>query len=338
MHDWPVFSRVLLLFVMAMALAFADLSSVVPGQPVVADEHRAAAHNDTSTPFNLVSMPALVQHRYNGRGLVVRRMGTDPGVVHYAIRYRSASLRITGTMTTPAQGGRHPVVLLAHGYLPPAQYHSHRYARRARIFLAKRGYVVVQPDYRNYGGSSRESDGFVAHPRGYPEDLLNAVRALRRARLRFVRRGPVNLFGRSMGGGAALQALAARPHLFRSAVLSSPLSSRAADTFHRWVEPGTPLFDRVVTGYGRPHDNPAFWHAASVRRWFRRVDVPVVIHHGTADDECPIRWSRATVRALRHRGVEAELQVYRGQGHRFTGAAWRQMLAGAAQVYDDSSR
>ena len=332
-----MFSRALLLFVMAMTLTLSDLSSVVPGESVVADERRAAAHNDTSTPFNLVSMPQLVQHRYNGRGLVVRRTGSDPGVVHYAIRYRSAALRITGTMTAPAQQGRHPVVLLAHGYLPPAQYHSRRYARRARIFLARRGYVVVQPDYRNYGGSTQESDGFVARPRGYPEDLLNAVRALRRAGLPFVRRGPVNLFGRSMGGGAALQALAARPRLFRSAVLSSPLSSRAADTFHRWVEPGTPLFDRVVSGYGRPRDNPDFWHAASVRRWFRRVSVPVVIHHGTADDVCPIRWSRRTVRALREHGAGAELHVYRGQGHQFTGAAWTRMMAGAATVYDEAS-
>ncbi len=320
-----------------MLASLLDVSSLAPGLPVVAAERRAAAHNDTSTPFNLVSMPALIHHRYDGRGLVVRQVGTDPGVVHYSIRYRSAGLRITGTMTAPAQTGRHPVVLLAHGYLPPAQYRSRRYGHRERLFLARRGYVVVQPDYRNYGGSTQESDGFVARPRGYPEDLLNAVRALRRAGLPIVRRGPVNLFGRSMGGGAALQALAARPRLFRSLVLSSPLSSRAADTFHRWVQPGTPLFDRVVTGYGRPHDNPAFWHAASVRRWFRRIDVPVVVHHGTADDVCPIRWSRRTVRALREHGAGAELHVYRGQGHRFTGMAWKRMMARAVRVYDGAA-
>lgn len=334
-----MFSRALLIFLLPLFLltTLLGVSPTGPGRPVVAAERLAAAHNDTSTPFNLVSMPALLHHRYDGRRMRVRKVGSQPGVVDYALRYRSDSLAITGTMTVPDSPGRHPVVLLAHGYVRPAQYRSRRYAQRIRFYLARRGYVVVQPDYRNYGGSTQESDAFVPRPRGYPEDLINAVIALRRAKLPFVRRGPVHLFGRSMGGGAALQALATRPRLFRSAVLSSPLSSRAADTFHRWVEPGTPLFDRVVAGYGRPHDAPDFWRDASVRRWFRRVQVPVLIHHGTADDVCPVRWSRRTAEALRRDGAGAQLRVYRGQGHRFIGSAWGQMMARTVRVYDAAS-
>ena len=35
---------------------------------------RLGAHNDTSTPFNLVSVPALTRHRYDGRDLRLGRV------------------------------------------------------------------------------------------------------------------------------------------------------------------------------------------------------------------------------------------------------------------------
>jgi dipeptidyl aminopeptidase/acylaminoacyl peptidase len=43
----------------------------------------------------------------------------------------------------------------------------------------------------------------------------------------------------------------------------------------------------------------------------------VLIHHGTADDQCPIRWSRETARLMRAAGVEVTLRVYDGEGHAF---------------------
>ena len=276
-----------------------------------------AAHNDTSTPFNLVSMPALIRHRFNGGGLRRRLLHHRPRFSEFAVRYRSARLSITGTMLVPRGAGPFPVVLVAHGWHTPTDYRRHTGMVREDRILARHGYLVLQPDYRNYGGSTRESQRFVARPRGYPEDLINAVLALRRARLPFVARGPVALFGRSMGGGASLQALAARPHLFRSAVLYSPVSSSAADDYRRWVRHDRPLRRRVVRAYGTPATHPRFWRSASVRHYLGRVNVPVLLNHGAADTTCPPRWSRATVRALRHHGKRAWLLEYAGQRHAF---------------------
>jgi dipeptidyl aminopeptidase/acylaminoacyl peptidase len=159
------------------------------------------------------------------------------------------------------------------------------------------------------------------------------VIALRRAHLPNVRRGPVLLFGRSMGGGTALQALVARPHLFRAAVLYSPVSSSAADNYRRWVIPRAALRRRVARAYGTPALNPRFWRAASVLNYLSRVSVPVRINHGTADTTCPIGWSEATTRALRAQGKSVRLHEYKGQQHAFRGAARRLLMRRALRFF-----
>jgi uncharacterized protein len=277
-----------------------------------------AAHNDTSTPFNLVSVPALIQHRYDGRGLrLTRVLAREPAYTRYAVAYRSGRLTITGVMNVPRSPGRHPLVVIAHGYRNPGRYTSGSMLGREQAVLAENGFVAFQIDYRNYASSTRERAAFVARPLGYPADLVNAVRAVRRADLPFVDGYRVGLFGRSMGGGVVLDALLARPRLARAAVLYSPVSSEAADTYHRWVEGDPGLRRRVEAAYGNPSTRPTVWRQASAAGYLRRVAAPVQIHHGTADPVCPVGWSESTADRLRAAGKEVTLYSYAGEDHRF---------------------
>jgi dipeptidyl aminopeptidase/acylaminoacyl peptidase len=261
------------------------------------------AHNDTSTPFNLVSLPGLIRHRYDGHGLrITKVLSRELAFTRYAVAYRGEGVTVTGVMNVPNRPGRHPVVVIAHGYRDPARYTSGSMLEREQAYLAASGFVAFQIDFRNYARSTRESADPVARPLGYPADLVDAVTALKRARLPFADPARIGLFGRSMGGGVVLNALVARPHLAQAAVLYSPVSSRASDNYRQWVVPNPSLRQRVERAYGTPASNPSFWRQASSRSYLDRVDVPVQIDHGTADSVCPVRWSEATARALRARG------------------------------------
>jgi dipeptidyl aminopeptidase/acylaminoacyl peptidase len=276
------------------------------------------AHNDTSTPFNLVSVPALIAHRYDGRDLrIADTLTRQLAFTRYAVSYRSGRLTVTGVMVVPNRPGRHPVVVVAHGYGAPARYTTGSMLEREQAILAENGFVAFQIDYRNYAGSTRESTLPVARPLGYPADLVNAVVALKKAHLPFTDTARIGLFGRSMGGGVVLDALVARPHLARAAVLYSPVSSLAADNYRRWVTHDPTLRARVVTAFGTPQSRPAFWRQASARPYLDRVAVPIQIDHGTADPVCPVRWSEATARALGAAGKHVTLHEYAGEDHRF---------------------
>jgi len=134
-----------------------------------------------------------------------------------------------------------------------------------------------------------------------------------------------------------LDALAARPGLADAAFLYSPVSSSAADTYRRWVRPDPTLRALVEASYGTPATRPALWRQAGSRPYLGRVDIPVLVAHGTADTTCPVGWSRTTVAALRAGGGEARLQTYAGEGHRF-GAAWPAMMHSAVTFLRDRLR
>jgi dipeptidyl aminopeptidase/acylaminoacyl peptidase len=280
------------------------------------------SYNDTTTPFKLVSMPALIRHRYDGHGLeITRTLARGPVFTRHAVRYRSGALTVTGMMNEPSGPGRHPVVVLAHGYVDPRRYTSGSMLVREQDELARSGFVSLAIDYRSHARSSRETADPVARPLGYPEDLVNAVAAVRTSRLAFLDGTRVGLLGRSMGGGVVLDALAAQPRLARAAVLFSPVSSSAADQYARWVASDASLRSRVVDAYGTPRTNPVLWRQASAGEYLGRVAAPVQVHHGTADAVCPLAWSRATTSALREHGKDVTLLEYPGEGHRFSQAA-----------------
>lgn len=294
----------------------------------------AGAHNDTSTPFNLVSVPALIEHGYDGRGLRVGDLVADElASRRYRVTYRSGDLVISGQLSVPRRAGRFPLVVLAHGYEDPGSYVSGEALSREQSYLASRGYVVLLTDYRNHADSDRDGSDAVADPLGYPEDLINAIQAVRRADLPYVDDSRVGVLGRSMGGGVAMNALVARPGLVDAVALYAPVSSSAADNYQRWAAGRGDLAARVEATYGAPDDSPDFWREASARSYFDRAGVPIQVHHGTADRVCPVEWSRSTVAALREAGQTVEYYEYDGEDHRFE-QGWPLMMQRVSAFLD----
>jgi dipeptidyl aminopeptidase/acylaminoacyl peptidase len=284
-----------------------------------------AATTRAPTPPHPVSLQALMAKQYDGRDLRVGRvLARTDAYTRYFVTYRSGRLTISGVMNVPTGSGPFPVLVLCHGYIDPDVYTNGRGLAREQDYLARRGYVVLHTDYRNHAQSGDDPGSELNLRLGYTEDVVNAVLAVKRSTLRHLDRERVGLLGRSMGGGVVLNALAVRPGLVDAAVVFAPVSSNTVDNFDKWIR-GDPrrrqLADRIIARYGAPERNPAFWRNVSPVSFFERVSEPILIHHGTADESCPIAWSHRTLAALRRAGKDARLVTYPGEPHTF-GAAW----------------
>jgi dipeptidyl aminopeptidase/acylaminoacyl peptidase len=270
-----------------------------------------------------VSLPALFEKEYDGRGLRLEGvLARTDAYTQHTVSYRSGDLRISGILNVPVGRGPFPALVLAHGYIDPAYYANGQGLRREQDWLARAGYVVLHSDYRNHASSSTDPAAERRMRLGYTEDVINAVHALRRTRAVPVDDDRVGLLGRSMGGGVVYNVLVARPGLVDAAVVFAPVSSRTIDNFDRWIrdDPGrSALSDFILRRYGEPRENPRFWREVSPRSYFDRVTEPVLIHHGTADESCPLRWSRATTRAMQRAGVDVRMHTYPGEPHAFIG-------------------
>jgi dipeptidyl aminopeptidase/acylaminoacyl peptidase len=243
------------------------------------------------------------------------------------VTYRSGDLRISGVLNVPRGSGRFPALVLAHGYIDPDIYVNGQGMRRELDWLARRGFVTLHVDYRNHAGSDDDRAADTNMRLGYTEDVINAVHALRGWD------GPVDdervgLVGRSMGGGVIYNVLTVQPGLVDAAVVFAPVSSNAVDNFNRWIRRDSGRADlarRILRRYGEPADSPEFWHNVSPRTYFDRITEPILIHHGTSDDSCPIRWSRRTASELERAGADVTLRVYPGEEHAF-GPEWPEAM------------
>lgn len=270
-----------------------------------------------------MSLPAYFEKRYTGGNLRIGEtvFENSAWTESYAT-YRSNGLTISGSLLVPKGRGPFPALVYAHGYIDPDIYVNGQGLNREQDYMAARGYVVLHVDYRNHAGSDDDPQSDVQLRLGYTEDVIGAVLALKKQR--WVDPERVGLLGRSMGGGVVYNALVAQPGLVDAAVVFAPVSSNTVDNFNRWIrnDPSrSGIADEVIQRYGSPEKRPGFWARTSARTYFDRITEPLMIHHGTSDDSCPLPWSRATVRALERADKNVTFHVYDGEEHAF-GPQW----------------
>ena len=281
-------------------------------------------------PPNPISVAALADADLTGGDLrlgAVRERTAD--YTSYDVTYRSttagagtAPLRISGVLNVPtgrAPRGGWPAAVLAHGYIDPAYYVRGQGMTRERGFLAQQGFVALHVDYRNHAESGDDPRVEQAVRLGYSADVAAAARALQDSGDVRVDPDRIALFGRSMGGGVMLKALAAEPELFAAGVGWASVSSLEAENFDQFQRPDAPLAALKADFRGRhglPGEDPDFWRGVSSRPAFDQITEPVLLVHGRFDDTCPPPWASATQRALTRAGVDSTLEWY-DDGHAF---------------------
>ena len=263
------------------------------------------------------SLPALMRETVRGGGLrTTAQLAETDRWTGYAAAYRVNGATVTGELLVPKGEGPFPALVLNHGYIDPAIYTLGRGMSREQEWFAAAGFVVLHTDYRGHAGSDPVSPMGRETRLVYTRDAIGAVKALKR--MDYVDPDRTAFVGRSMGGGVTLNAIVAEPDLVDAAVVFASVSSRFVDNLRQFTEPNRPDGARAFYDeHGTPEESPRFYRDLSSRTFFDRVEVPVMLHHGTADDTCPPAWSRQTDRLLRAAGARSTLVEWPGEGHAF---------------------
>jgi dipeptidyl aminopeptidase/acylaminoacyl peptidase len=291
-----------------------------------------------------VTLPTMMEWEPDGRDLQLGAVLDDQtAYTRYTITYKSGDLTISGIMNIPKGAGPFPLLLLNHGYIDPAVYTNGRGLKREQDYLARQGYAVLHSDYRNHAFSDKEPEGAVEteHRLPYVEDVINGVYAAHEAaaegRLPGVDTSRVGMLGHSMGGGIALNVLVAKPDLVDAVVLFAPVSGYYPDNFQKWIVNRQAVADAVLSRYGDWNENPEFWSQISAETYYDRATAPVLVHHGTADNDVPLAWSDRMTEALTQEGKDVTYHVYPGEPHEFA-AAWGQVMQRTTTFFNEHLR
>lgn len=175
-------------------------------------------------------------------------------------------------------------------------------------YFATQGYAVLQPNFRGSAGYGDEwylRNGFQSW-RTSIGDVVDGGRWLNNAQGVDARR--LSIVGWSYGGYAALQSSVLAPDLFRSVVAIAPVTD-LVQLRQETADQSNGRLNRDFIGTG-PH-----LREGSPAQNAGTITVPVLMFHGTEDQNVDIEQARTMRRALVTAGRQSELVEYPGLAH-----------------------
>jgi dipeptidyl-peptidase-4 len=200
---------------------------------------------------------------------------------------------------------RYPVLL--HVYGGPLHQMVTRSASRYAFdqWFAEQGFVVVSIDGRGTPGRDRSWE------RAIHRDLVTvplhdqaAVLLALTERHPELDRDRIGIYGWSFGGYLSAMAALLRPDVFRAAVAGAPVTA--------WEDYDTHYTERYLQ---TPAANPDGYRHSSALTHAARLEVPLLLVHGTADDNVYFTHSLRLADALFRAGREADLLPLAGLTH-----------------------
>jgi dienelactone hydrolase len=223
-------------------------------------------------------------------------------------------LVVHGYITVPrgGEGRRLPAVVWVHGGPFARSYWGYDPMVQ---FLANRGYVVIDVNYR---GSTGYGKKFMAAARGefsrkMNTDLIDALDwAIARG---IVDRDHVAIGGASYGGWAALVGLAEAPDRFAAGISMNGPSDLAS--LVAWLSPTVSIWTDFAGNPDKPGATADMNSRSPLQNAEKIVD-PVLIVHGTEDDRVPINHGERMAQRLHALGRPVETMWVPGEGHGMT--------------------
>ena len=209
-----------------------------------------------------------------------------------------------------------PAVLLVHGG-PWVRGREWRFSSEAQ-FLASRGYVVIEPEFRGSRGygTAHYRAGWKQWGQTMQDDVTDALRFA-------VAQGWADgqracIMGASYGGYSGLMGLVKDPDLYRCGIAFVAVSDpRNMFDFH-WSD---------ISQEGRQYDLPlllgdrkkdeTMFIATSPLEQAARIKAPLLLAHGGRDRRVPVENAERMLEALRRNGKTVDWVLYPEEGHGF---------------------
>jgi pimeloyl-ACP methyl ester carboxylesterase len=312
-----------------------SLSKALPKSPIVefADASRdgrkllifAGSDNDPGRYYifdrdKKTLTPAMIARpELEGRALATVKPVTIPG---------SGGVSIPAYLTLPpgkedAKGL--PTIVLPHGGPSSRDVWGFDWLPQ---FLAARGYAVLQPQFR---GSAGFGDAWL-NENGF-KNWRTSIGDINDSSKWLVAQGiadpkKVAILGWSYGGYAALQSAATEPSLYKAVIAIAPVTDLAMlkEDYHNFTN--REIVEREIGSGPHVADGSPLRHAAEIQ-------APVLLVHGTLDNNVRIAHSQKMEVALKAAGKQSELITFQGLDHQLNDSDARtQMLTSIGELLD----
>jgi dipeptidyl aminopeptidase/acylaminoacyl peptidase len=205
-----------------------------------------------------------------------------------------------------------PMVLMPHG--GPFDIQDTWFFDTDAQFLASRGYLVLQVNYRGSGGRGPgfEDAGYGKWGTRIQQDLIDGVKWAEAQHYGDPKR--VCVFGASFGGYSAMMTVIRAPGLFKCAIGEAGIYDLAMMYDKGDIKDLTYGRNYLAQAIGK---DPSELAANSPDKLADKIDVPVFLIHGEADERAPFAQAKAMRAALEAEHKPYEWLTKPKEGHGF---------------------
>jgi len=259
----------------------------------------------------LRSLPRTTVHRADSS-----RIGELPSVAEEPpftattelVTVGSGSLAFHASLTRPREftaRRRYPVIVDVYGGPGAKTVTAAMNGCLMKQWLADQGFIVVSIDGRGTPDRGRDWERAISgHFGSVPlEDQVAGLQALGR-RFRELDLDHVGITGWSFGGYLSALAVLRRPDVFKAGVAGAPVVD--------WLDYDTHYTERYL---GLPDTQPEAYREGSLLTYAAGLRRPLLVIHGTADDNVFFRHTLRLTDALFRAGREFELLPLSGSTH-----------------------
>jgi dipeptidyl aminopeptidase/acylaminoacyl peptidase len=263
--------------------------------------------------------PAMIgRPELEGRTLATVKPVTIPG---------SGGVSIPAYLTLPPgkEAKNLPAIVLPHG--GPSAHDVWGFDWLPQ-FLAARGYAVLQPEYRGsagFGDAWLNENGF-RNWRTSIGDITDSAKWLAAQGIADSNR--LAILGWSYGGYAALQSAVTEPSLFKAVIAIAPVTDLAMlkEDYANFTIRN--IVERQIGSGPHVAEGSPLRHAADIR-------APVLLVHGTLDNNVKFAHSQKMDAALKAAGKQSELLTFGGLDHQLDDSDARtQMLVKIGEMLE----
>ncbi len=245
----------------------------------------------TPAPIHPYSIDSLKSRQYQSTPKIDQTLSSTSKYTSQIIRYQSDGLELFALYHLPqgqAPPGGWPLIIVNHGYIPPDQFSTINSYKNTAAFYASNGFAVLKPDYRGHDNSQGQPDMAIGRLQ-YAVDVLNLLAASQS--ISEINHNQTFLYGHSMGGEVSLIVAQVSPQikavsLWASAVTTYPQNVTYFLDKRLIVPTNYPELKLTIQSIIDQYGTKPFTSFENLDQ----INIPVLLHHGTADESVPYQW------------------------------------------------
>jgi len=236
--------------------------------------------------------------------------------------------KVSGVINIPTKPGTYPVVVMFRGFVDQKIYQPGTGTKRAAEYFAKNGLITIAPDFLGYAASDKEAENiFESRFQTYTTAMtvLSSVKNIPEWDNK-------NLFiwGHSNGGQIALTILEITGSTYPT-VLWAPVSKPFPFSILYFSDvPGDygKYLRKELANFEVDYDGDLF----SIHKYFDRINAPLQIEQGTADESVPIAWTNELVNTLKSLQIKVIYDTHPGTDHNLQ-PAWNKAITNSLAFF-----